>query len=160
MKHIKPFNENSNNLIQKYQSDIKKLKDDLLNEIINSVTISKKDKLRMISDNDLFKTDCYICDPFHDRYWDQYASIVGKNSCIDSYFHNRDYDRHEKVDLADLVEDVEDDSNLDPSQRTNRIIIYTNRTTKEVFKISNVEFIDTIYEWCIKNKKIGFEIDW
>jgi hypothetical protein len=40
------------------------------------------------------------------------------------------------------------------------ITIYTNRRTNDTLKISKYEFVDTIYDWCIKNKCIAFEIDW
>jgi len=149
---IKKFNELTNEL----QKTIKEAKDKLLNAILNDTEISKIEKLGLINDNDLFKTDSWICDPFHDEYYEEYMNILKEkgvlNPIIDSWVHNQDYDRHQTVNLAEIVEYADEGSEL--------ITIYTNRKTPDVLKISKYEFVDTIYDWCIKNKCIAFEIDW
>ena len=149
---IKKFNELTNEL----QKTIKEAKDKLLNAIISDNEISKVEKLQLISDNELFKTQVYICDPF-EEYRKEYLDILKNkgvsNPIVDDFNHQRDYSRHEIVNLAEIVEWVNDDED-------DLITIYTNRRTNDVFKISRYEFIDTVYNWCIKNKTIAYEIDW
>jgi len=162
---IKKFNELTNEL----QKTIKEAKDKLLNAILTDTEISKVEKLCLISENDLFKTNSWICDPFHDEYFKEYESQLAKkgvtNPCIDSWVHNRDpfsnngtvlfrFLRHETVNLAEILEYMDEDDNDE------LITIYTNRRTSDTLKISKYEFVDTIYDWCIKNKCIAFEIDW
>jgi succinate dehydrogenase flavin-adding protein (antitoxin of CptAB toxin-antitoxin module) len=153
---IKKFDE----LTKEIQKTIQEAQDRLLNAIIDDPELSKVDKLSLISDNNLFKTLSWIQDVFK-PYKEEYIDIVKKNPLytrsydpiIDDYFQHREYSRHETVNLAEMVEymDEEDDE---------LITIFTNRTTKDVFKISKYEFIDTVYDWCIANKAIAFEIDW
>lgn len=154
MEHIKKYNERTKEL----QKLIKDAKEKLLEEILNDMEISKVDKLGLISCNNLFRIDHYICNVFSE-YYDEYANILKKNGdnqpCIDDYFHFHDYERHETIDLSELAESINEDYEGDEL-----IIIMTNRTTDDDFKISKYEFIDTVYDWCVKNKKIGFEIDW
>lgn len=149
---IKKFNE----LTSELQKTIKEAKDKLLDAILTDTEISKVDKLCLISDNDLFKTDSCIRDPFYDEYYKEYESQLSKkgvrNPCIDSWVSNRDFQRHEIVNLADELEYMDEDDGL--------ITIYTNRRTDDTLKISKYEFIDAVYDWCIKHKCIAFEIDW
>ncbi len=79
---------------------------------------------------------------------------------IDDWFHRQDYQRYQVVNLAEVVETISEDDFYQDDD--NLITIYTNRsrTNNEAFKISKYEFIDTIYDWCIKNKCIAFELDW
>jgi hypothetical protein len=148
---IKKFNELTNEL----QKTIKEAKDKLLNAIINDNEISKIEKLQLISQNDLFKTDSYIRDPF-EEYRDEYIEELKKkgvtNPITDNYIDHMEYDRHRVIDMSELLEYLDDEDDL--------ITIYTNRRTDDKFKISRYEFIDTIYDWCIKNKTIAFENDW
>lgn len=152
---IKKFNELTNEL----QKTIKEAKDKLLNAILTDTEISKVDKLCLISDNDLFKTNSWICDPFRDEYYKEYEIQLAEkgvtNPCIDDWSHERDYQRHQTINLADILEEIVDEGDEDEL-----ITIYTNRRTNDTFKISKYEFIDTVYAWCIKNKCIAFDIDW
>lgn len=155
---IKKFNELTNEL----QKTIKEAKDKLLDAILTDTEISKVEKLLLISDNDLFKTESYICHPFDESYRQEYLDILKKKGenrpIIDDWFHQQEYQRHEVINLADIVENVNEDGYY--GEEDNLITIYTNRTTKDKFKISKYEFIDTIYDWCVKNKCIAFELDW
>ena len=146
---IKKFNE----LTKELQKTIEDAKFKLLNAIINDNEISKVEKLRLIDDNNLFTIDSYICHVFDDQYKQEYLNKIGQRAIIDDWFHMREYNRHETVNLADVVENIEDDED-------DMITIFTNRSNRETFEISKYEFIDTAYDWCIKNKCIGFQIDW
>lgn len=154
-QRIKKFNELTNEL----QKTIKDAKDKLLNAILTDNEVSKVERLRLISDNDLFRTDSWICDPFHDEYYQEYMDLLkekgaSRNPIVDDWTHNNEYQRHQTVNLADIVENIEEDDD------GGLITIYTNRTTPDVFQISKYEFVDAVYDWCIKNKCIAFEIDW
>lgn len=152
---IKKFNELTNEL----QKTIKEAKDKLLNAILTDTEISKVEKLLLISDNDLFKTNSWICDPFHDEYFKEYESQLAKKGVTNPFsillLHY--LQRHETVNLAEILESMYED---DEDDNNGLITIYTNRRTSDTLKISKYEFVDTIYDWCIKNKCIAFEIDW
>ena len=150
---IKRFEEATREL----KKTIQDAKNKFIESIISDTELSKVEKLRFISDNDLFGTESYICDIFPEYYTEYLNMLMAKgvqHPCIDDYFHTREYQRHEVVNLADICEEISyEDSN-------DIIIIMTNRTTTDVFSISKYEFIDAAYSWCIENKSIGFEIDW
>lgn len=158
MSHIriKKFDE----LTKEIQKTIKDAQDKLLNAIIDDTELSKTDKLLLINDNNLFKTLSWIQDIFVDHK-PEYFKIVKSNPAyngafgpmIDDYFQHREYSRHEVVNLAEMLEYMDEEED-------DLITIFTNRHTSDKYQISKYEFIDTIYDWCIKNKAIAFEIDW
>ena len=162
--------------IEKYsefQNKLKDMKSQMLKDVISDESISKFEKLKLISDNELLGFDGGWCDPFYEKYHKTYITIVGETPefkakwgkyptmslenavSTDDYFVNNDYERHQLVNLYNVVNDI---SNY--RKDSEKILIYTNRTTKDTFQITKEEFIDTIYEWVIKNKFIGFELDW
>jgi hypothetical protein len=161
--------------IKELKARIKNLKEELINEVLNDNTISKLEKLRVISDENLFPYASYIVSPFHDtKYYREYLEIVSQNpeyqkrynhdrtgrSChAEDYFHRREYDRHQTIDFADTLEWMDDDYDDDESDKKG-IVIFRNSTTKDVCSITSEQFIDCIYNWCVKNKKIGFIFDW
>ena len=151
MRHIKKFRQATEEL----QKTIKEAKDKLLDTILSDNELSKVEKLRLIDENDLFGSDPYMCNVFPEYYkeFSEELRRKGLMCIIDDWFHKQEYQRHENVNLADVVEFIEEyDEDL--------ITIMTNRGSDDILQISKYEFIDSIYDWCIKNKKIGFEIDW
>ncbi len=60
---VKKFNE----LTDELQKTIQEAKDKLLKAILDDTEISKVEKLLLISDNNLFKTESYICRPYLSR---------------------------------------------------------------------------------------------
>lgn len=160
--------------IEKYndfQNKMKELKAQALKDIINDNELSKVDKLKLISNNDLMETNSCVCDPF-EKYQDDYLTKVAsdpnyeyrkyytdinrlKSSVIvDDFFTNRDYQRHQVVDLSEIA------SYIDSEDPNDKILIYTNRSSKLKCFISPKEAVDTIYDWVISNNTIAFEIDW
>lgn len=155
-----------------FNQKMKAMKEEALSDIIADTTMSKVEKLEFISQNNLMETESSWCDPFQDKYLDDYINKVietpefkekwGKYNLTnsrnyvttDDYFVNRDYQRHEVIDLADLAIDVSE------SNPSDKITIYTNRSTKDSCQITPQEFVDTIYDWVIKNNTIAFELDW
>lgn len=154
-QRIKKFNELTNEL----QRTIKEAKEKLLNAILNDNEISKVEKLQLISDNDLFGSQSWICDPFEDEYHSEYLEQLKSkgitNPIVDDYIQHQGYSRYETVYMVDLVENIAYAKNED-----DLITIYTNRNTNDKFKISRYEFIDAVYDWCVKNKIISFVVDW
>ena len=148
---IKKFHE----LTKELQDTIEKAKSDFLEKIINEPTLSKPEKLTLISINDLFGTKNHIQHIFSE-YEEEFEKQLGGTSVIDDWFHMRDFERHYIVvylneELDYFEEYLEEDDT---------IVILSDRRTKKKFKISKYEFIDTIYDWCIKNKCIGFAWDY
>lgn len=162
--------------IEKYsefQNKLKDMKSQMLKDVISDESLSKLEKLKLISDNELMGFDSAWCDPFYEKYHKTYITIVSETPefkakwgkyptmklenavSTDDFFVNNHYERHQLINLSDIAEMI--DVEWDDSQK---VLIYTNRTTKDTFQITKEEFIDTIYEWVIKNKFIGFELDW
>ena len=148
MSRIKKFNE----LTRELQETIARAKEKFLNTIIEDNTISKIEKLQLISDNDLFGTKGWIQDLFTE-YEEEFKVKLGGRAMLDDWFHFQEFERHRMVNLAEIFEYFnEDDDDM--------ITILKDRYTGKTFKISKYEFIDTVYDWCIKNKCIGFQWDW
>ena len=154
-----------------FEKRMKSMKDEMLKDIISDTQLSKLEKLRLISSNNLMESDSSWCDPFEDKYRELYINIVvetpkfkdewGKYNIpaggyrnwvtIDDYFVINDYQRHQMVDLADVAEG---------ESMNDKIAIYTDRTTHQYYTITAQEFVDAIYDWVIKNNTIAFELDW
>jgi len=155
--------------ISKIEQEISTLKDSLLKEIISS-DLSKPEKLHAIARNNLFQMSSSWEEVFYQKYaqafinkiqsgqeyLNKYAHLNYKpDPCLDDYFVISHYDRHEVVNLADITDNYYFN---DPDNQM--VTIYTNRTTKDILQIPRQEFVDHIYDWCLENKIVEFELDW
>ena len=187
MRFMKTFEAHSTNNVQdginQYKSRIDNLKEEFLQEIISDDTLTKVEKLKVISQNKLFRTSSSIEEPFH-QYYQEYLNMFNRDPCVDDFFTIHEYcrrsdDRHQGIfwDLAQVAESAErgyyshesgsrissiapDLNNDEPQELNDKIVIFTNRTNKTTFSITTRQFIDAIYDWCIESKIIGFEFDW
>ena len=168
MKYLVKFNESKMGKYQSIEQRIKSLKDDMLKEILADSELTKPEKLELISRNKLFKIASYIQHPFS-KYNNEFIEIIRRNPAytkkypfggspsIDDIFCDGDmYEKHQIIYLYDVIENYSNDYADDDS----RITILTNRSTNDKFKISKEEFVDCIYDWCVVNKTIAFEMDW
>lgn len=143
---------------------MKAAKQELLEEILSDKSLSKVEKLEAISDNELWERGGNVEEPFA-KYYPAFKVIVNdnpitrknypngdKNPIMDDYIVHSGIDRHEFCNLAEMAKCEE--------KRTTPITILTNRGTKDIFQISAEEFVNTIYEWCMENQMVEFEIDW
>jgi hypothetical protein len=173
---MRPRDKKENAIVKNYKDALKALKEEMLEEIINSDVMTKVEKLECISHNNLLPYCGYIQHPFY-KYVDEFKQIIWSNPkfdekygaymrngrkyepIIDDYFCCGDrWDRHQNVDMSQVCGDIEDDDWYGDHEEG--ITVLTNRSTDDVFKISKNQFIDDIYDWCIDNKKIGFNMDW
>lgn len=151
MSRIKKFNE----LTKELQETIKSAKDKLLNAIIDDAEISKLDKLKLIHQNDLFSVSSSIEEIFINYQKEFIKQLGSRHPIIDDYFTMNEWQRHEIIYMDNVIEYMDFDDDGD-----DLVTILKDRSTSKTFKISVYEFIDTVYDWCISNKKIGFEMDW
>ncbi len=159
----------SNDKLNKYQSlekNIEELKKTMLHDIVNDTTLSKIEKLQLISKNNLFIKGGNVEEVFM-KYYDNFKKIINTNPkyieeyskygnwdpTIDDYLVIRGYSRHEVINLANIAKSIENNMNKE-------VVILTNRCSTDVYKISAHEFIDCVYEWCITNEMVSFENDW
>lgn len=160
-----------NPLILNYREAMKKLKDEMLQNILSDNNLTKVEKLETLAENNVLPIGNWIQHPFY-KYEKEFKEMIwanpafdkeyarferdGKkyNPIIDDYFCFNDYwDRHQTIDLAQVARDVDEDD-------IEEITVLTNRSTKDKFKISKKQFIDDIYDFCISNNMIGFVMDW
>ena len=162
------------------KNQIKALKDNLLQEIISDPTLSKVEKLVEISENKFWQPSWCIENPF-EKYENDFRNkvastpeFIAKNGKyingkgnpnsvhLDAFFEMREYDRHQRINLAHIAEDVEngdDDSEDEDSEIKNKVVIYRSNDGNKL-EITREEFIDCIYEWCLEHKHVEFEFDW
>lgn len=165
------------NKLQKIQAVINDLKKDQLSEIMNSFVIFEStkqefpdvpddillnlQKLRLIRDYDLFYREIYVQDIFsklkndwktelEKKYPDQKYFIINDNIISPDIF-----DRYSTVDLLYFI-----DSILENDELNDDIIVFTDRSTKEVYKMRAEDVVRHIINWCFDNECIQFEFDW
>lgn len=150
-KRILKFEELTKNL----KETVEKAKKELLDAIMNDKELSKPEKLELIDDNNLFGTSSSIEDIFS-QYRDEFKKTQKlSNPTIDDFFVLKEVDRHSMVNLSNELEYINWNYTDD-----DMITIFRDRKSGKEFRISRYEFIDTVYDWCIKHQKIGFEYDW
>lgn len=149
--------ENINNLVS--------AKKQLIKSIIEEETLTKIEKLDLIKKYNLFELDCYICDPFKEKYEQDFINelksemIEDKFFIVDSIIDNSDYDRHQTVYFTDIIQDLiyslEDETNLNEEVK-----VLSCRGVKDTLNKSVNELIDVVFEYAITNNTIGFVFDW
>jgi len=148
---------------------LKKVKDDLLSEILEDDSLSKVEKLGAICENDLWPVSDWVDHVFTD--WEkecienerQAAIADGKDpekdyicTITDCYFIINEffYDRHATVYYLDAIERLlESDSD--------KVVVARNRGEyHSVVEKTPQEVIDRICDFCFENKVIGCVVDW
>lgn len=150
---------------------LKKLKKEIVNEILNDTTLSKVEKLSKITQHDLWDYNSYITDIFHE--WEQECiaeeerlaiedgKIKGTDyiSTITDATLYEDYSKYEIVYYSDLIERILLD--YTEEEIDNKVLVAKCRGSynARIYKTYE-EVIDYIYDYSIKNKSIGFKMDW
>lgn len=98
------------------------MKDEMLQEILNDNSVSKVEKLDIISENKLLPYATWIQEVFK-KYYDEFNKIIKANpvyiekygkfsnydTFIDDMFHSDDnYERHEIIDLSQVAREAEE----------------------------------------------------
>ena len=149
--------ENINNLVS--------AKKQLIKSLIQEETLTKIEKLDLIKEYNLFELDGYICDPFKEKYEQDFINelksemIEDKFFIVDSIIDDSDYDRHQTVYFTDIIQDLiyslEDATNLNEEVK-----VLSCRGVKDTLNKSVNELIDVVFEYAITNNTIGFVFDW
>lgn len=97
------------------RQQIKQAKEKLLNDILSDKELSKLDKLKLISEEELFGYSGNIEEPFHE-YYQEFEEKLKKqgirNPTLDDYFIINGYERYQKIDLSSIAEYVDDNEGM------------------------------------------------
>lgn len=140
---------------------IKELQQVRISEIVNSQDLTQLEKLKLLKSEKLFGYSQFINHEFLN--WEkEYEDILiseGVNIIyIDSIYSpsERGYEKYEKISYANTIQDIIEDIIDDDG----KIAVLTNRSNDIVFKKTEEEVINELYNFCILNKIIGFKNDW
>lgn len=134
---------------------LKELKEQRIEEILNS-SESKGNKLKALADEQLWYIDGYVIDPFTD-WQNELQEQLGEKwlICDERFLYNTEWiQRHETIYLHNCFEDYDENSDEE-------VVVFTTRGEKQVSYMRPVkEVLDRVYEYAIKNKIVGFQMDW
>lgn len=135
-------------------------KKNLVDEIFNDNSLSKYDKLKLISENKLLPYDTFKT--HHSFGFDEEKYIKdNKLSYLitDDYFEMLECARHEIVDYFETIEYLY--IGIGEDEFYGDILVLKSRGEPVVeFSISIDNFVDYIYETVVESGYIGFHNDW
>lgn len=163
----------------KHDLDIDKLNETkkvIVDNIFNDEKLSIIEKLLLISQNHLLPYDPWIN---HGITWDHKTLFETqlKEKYPDKEFFIIDEvliaerSKYYQINMADEVECILENAawDLDETGMSNptdeelmeyEVEILTCRGLEDTFKIKVGDYIQAIYDWVVKNRKIGFVVDW
>lgn len=163
---------------------LEEAKEKAIEEIINS-DMTKMEKLEAITENSLWGYSSWINDEFIE--WENDAKTIsltksqedfdsGRTSYLrdfvicDSIFspsHDYSYEKYQLVKYTEALEyiferyaeDFEEENGEEYNNEPIPVITTRDNPSIIIYKTSD-EIIDAVYNFCIKNKIIGFKNDW
>lgn len=153
---------NEHSPIHDLEKRLNKVKEELLQAIINEESMSKLERLYLIEQHKLFDYEGYIQRPLNEKYLPILTESVkgkgGKNIIADSWpVIETDY--RDRGDLILMTNELQYALECE-DENDGMIEVIRDRRTKESISITYQQLESEIYDWCIKNKKIGFFFDW
>ena len=147
--------------LKQLAEQISKLKQEQLDLIKSNTRISKLEKLDFIDMYDLFITESYIQSVFEDLKvkWRKELMFKYKREhfTIDDFIvTNTNCSRYETINLYYFIDNLQDEIN----DENEEIEVLTVRGYDDVYKMKFKDVVDYICDWCLKNKCIGFKLDW
>lgn len=136
-------------------TNLQALKNDIAKDILANKKLTKIQKLKKLEKDGIWGYANSVQHEFSE--WEKEFSKVKGVSCIDSIYDpsNECYDKYSDISYAnsleDLVYDVDEDG---------LITVLTNRSNSAVIKKTPEEIIDVVFDFCVKEKIIGFKMDW
>ena len=162
------------------KEQIEALKEQRIQEIINDEILSKLEKLKLFSEENLFEIKTYIQDNRIFKEWGDELKEKVKEEDKSEFSHLRhiiidtfispseyDFDRHSTLYLwniewilADVIGDIDEDYEGEVFDYPNPIPVITTRGSELTINKTPQEVLDKVYEWAILNKVCGYKIDW
>lgn len=148
--------------------ELKQLKEECVNEILNNPDLRKLEKLEKISDNGLWGYDDCISDIFNK--WDKeceqeeerLAISNGETRHISSVADCaliEYYDRYQIINYAALIINLEYENEDDENSDKILVSVCRGPYGAKIYKTLE-EIEDYIYDYAVKNKSMGFKLDW
>lgn len=152
---------------------VEDVKQEVLKEILEDDSLSKVEKLEIISENQLWPVSDWIDEVFTEwenecRENEKKAAIAdGKDpdkdyisDITDDYFVLNEifYDRRATVYYMDAIEGLE--YRIDDKGGEEIVVVRNRGNYKSVVKKTPQEVIDRICDFCFENKVIGCVVDW
>jgi hypothetical protein len=163
------------------QEQIKQLQESRIQEILDDNSISKIEKLKLFDKEKLFDYADYIQTEFPE--WEEEAMALEKalaekqfaegksklmaegkpilyfSKMTDTIFDPStfEYEKYETVSYADAIENMIRRKKVDSE---GKIVVVTTRGPHTELKKTPEEVIDKLFEFCVKNRLIGYKNDW
>jgi len=148
--------------IRRLEAEMEKIREQLLEVICSDEKLSKLERLTLIEAYELFKNASYIQHPMREKYIDQLKEAAireGATYFIDDDWPHIENDYRERNEIISLPDELMSTSeNIEDS--STEITILKDRGTGVEIKISYEQLESDVYDWCMKNKKIGYHFDW
>lgn len=151
--------------LEEIDNQIQELNNKKFELIINNKELNKLEKLECLSNSNIFSPEIYIKRVFSklEEKWEKELKIQYPD---ETYFRINDIfiiyrDKYERINLYEqlenLIENCYDNEKVD-------ILFCTvgNYSKKEklTYKMKLQNVIDYVYDWCIENECIEFNMDW
>ena len=143
---------------------LKEAKEKAINEILNS-DMDKLTKLKTIEDNGLWGYSKYINHEFSE--WEEEAKELERTTAEENNktYHSKMTDSifdpstfmFEKYESVSYVEAL---NRILKKHKTDLVPVITTRNPVVSLYKTKEEIINTVYDFCVENKIIGFENDW
>lgn len=141
------------NKIEELKAKIAALKVELKNEVLyEAERMDYPEALTLIVENEVFPIENSMRSPF-DNFKEEFLKTTKSQYIDDTYLEYRE--RHETVTWIDYVEHIQDEK----ADKDGKIIVLTSRCGKK-FKLTKDKALEAVYDYCLKYKISGFEIDW
>lgn len=134
-----------------------------LEEAILTSDLSRREKLSLITEYDLWPIDTFIQHPFgkqEQELQERVKLATGKEYCVvDDIFHgvNSSYERYQDVYYSDVIDSYEDE---DEDEDDNTITLVTNRTNDMTVEVTFDEFKELLLDYAFKTRRVGFNLHW
>ena len=157
------------------KKQIEELKEQRIQEIINDDSLTKLEKLKLFSEEDLFEIKDYIQDDVIFKEWVDELTVMVKEQTkrdrvtTDTFLSpaSHDFDKYSTLYLYDieyvlenLLEDHDEDYDGELFDYHNPLPVVTSRCSDLTINKTPAEVLDMVYQYAITNKVCGYEIDW
>lgn len=140
---------------------IEELQQVRISEIVDSQNLTQLEKLKLLESEQLFEYYQWLAHEFinWEKEYEDILLLEGiYRPIIDTIYSPSEthYERHEIISYPDTIQDIIE-NNIDDD---GKVTVLTNRSNDTVFKKTEEEVINELYNFCISNKIIGFKNDW
>jgi hypothetical protein len=158
------MNLKTNPEILRLEAEMEKIQKQLLEVICSDEKLSKLDRLMLIENYKLFETDSWIQHPLCEKYMEQLKEATireGATYFIDDSWPSLETDYRNRGEYISLPNELLCAAeNIDDEDYADGFTVLRDRGTGVEIKISYEQLESDVYDWCLKNKKIGFNFDW